>query len=322
VSAYVITPADRTSFCRCRRAWDFSARARQNLIPRAHPPEARWRQALREGLAVYYFPGMWAWERAIVRPLALQGFERALRKSVDAEGSTNEGHDLDCRLEQGRSLLEAYFEWTVDFDGFTPIRVEADFSVNVADPGRWGSDLVTPGGQEVRFEGRVDMIVMDEDRRYWLVVHRLGESPILDPELLALDEESLSLCWAWEHDALDMKMAGVIYNDLCATPSAPAFARTPMPRSRDDVEGAGRRLGLVASEMAHPDLVLYPSPEVGHCSSCAFRAPCTAINEGLAAEAHLERAYQVRPKEDPQEGRLGGSTWSMGRGAAPPKFGR
>jgi hypothetical protein len=37
-------------------------------------------EAMHDALDVYYFPGMWEWNRAIVRPLAVAGFEKAMRR--------------------------------------------------------------------------------------------------------------------------------------------------------------------------------------------------------------------------------------------------
>ncbi|MGH2687226.1 MAG: hypothetical protein ACRDKW_00240, partial [Actinomycetota bacterium] len=57
---YVCTAADRASFKRCRRAWDFGSPRRRDLVPAA-PGGIDLADAVREGLAVYYFPGMWEW---------------------------------------------------------------------------------------------------------------------------------------------------------------------------------------------------------------------------------------------------------------------
>ena len=43
---------------------------------------------------------------------------------------------------------------------------------------------------------------------------------------------------------------------------------------------------------------------------------------GRDAAPVLLTDYRKRPPEPPAEGRLGGRAWSLGRGAAPPKFGR
>jgi hypothetical protein len=67
--AYVIRSSDRATFKQCRRAWDLGSRSRQNY-ELAQPARAfDFDQAMRDALALYYFPGMWAWNREIVVPM-------------------------------------------------------------------------------------------------------------------------------------------------------------------------------------------------------------------------------------------------------------
>ena len=68
----LVTPADRASLRRCRRQWDFGARCRRNLEAAERPAGPDLAAALREALAVYYFPGMWDWQRSITLPLVVE----------------------------------------------------------------------------------------------------------------------------------------------------------------------------------------------------------------------------------------------------------
>jgi hypothetical protein len=97
------------------------------------------------------------------------------------------------------------------------------------------------------------------------------------------------------------------------------FRRTRIPRSRAELDALATRLSLEAQDMVDPALVLYPTPAVSHCSACQYRAPCLAMNEAGDVDAVLSAGYRTRPPEVPEEGRLGGVTWSMNRGAAPPR---
>ena len=76
----VVAAADRASFARCRRQWDFSAASRQNLEPRQRLTRPDLDRAVRDALAVYYFPGMWDWDRSVRLPLVGQELERALTR--------------------------------------------------------------------------------------------------------------------------------------------------------------------------------------------------------------------------------------------------
>jgi hypothetical protein len=96
------------------------------------------------------------------------------------------------------------------------------------------------------------------------------------------------------------------------------FRRTWVRRSRAEIDGVGERLSAEVREMLDPTLALYPTPTEENCGRCQFRAPCLAMNEGGDADAVLAAAYRLRDLTQPEEGRLGGGTWSMNRGAAPP----
>ena len=96
------------------------------------------------------------------------------------------------------------------------------------------------------------------------------------------------------------------------------FRRTWIRRTRAEVDGVGARLSAEALDMLEPGLALYPSPSPEHCGPCYFRAPCLAINEGNDPGPILAAGYQQREFDRPEEGRLGGGSWSMNRGAAPP----
>jgi hypothetical protein len=45
------------------------------------------------------------------------------------------------------------------------------------------------------------------------------------------------------------------------------------------------------------------------------------MRAGTDAEPLLAAGYRTRPAPELVEGRLGGQTWSMNRGARPPRFG-
>ena len=63
-----------------------------------------------------------------------------------------------------------------------------------------------------------------------------------------------------------------------------------------------------------------PTPAWAHCRVCGIRAPCIAMNRGDDVAGMLAREYRARPPDELEEGRLGGVSWGMGRGAAPPRL--
>ncbi|MGH8905324.1 MAG: hypothetical protein ACRD0K_02105 [Egibacteraceae bacterium] len=357
--AYVIRPAERASFKRCRRQWDMSSRARQSLERAdALPRDLDLGEAIRDALAVYYFPGMWEWNRAIVLPLARSAFEKSVARQV--------GPDVDGAVEEralGLQLLESYFAWAPSADRFWPVRVETDFTANVPDPRASGHDLVSPEAGEVRYEGRIPMLVVDEADAYWLIEHRVVWDSWTDVDQLLLDEVGVAACWAWELFYMGMRVAGTITNELRVdlaqeSGSAPAqrgtdglvaeaaavvgpghrrmyaqaasepvpgviqegdgpFRRTRIARGRAELDRAGEQLAWEALDMVDPELRVYPNPQPAHCRTCDCCGPCLALSAGEDPGPILAARYRPRPPERVEEGRLGGVTWGMSRGAMP-----
>jgi hypothetical protein len=99
------------------------------------------------------------------------------------------------------------------------------------------------------------------------------------------------------------------------------FRRTQIPRSQSQLDKLGQQLAQEALEMTNPALPLYPNPSWENCANCAYRLPCLAMSAGEDAEAILATSYRQRTEPEDEPGRLGSSTWSMNRGAMPPKFG-
>jgi hypothetical protein len=229
---------------------------------------------------------MWAWDRAIVRPLVLQAAGAAA------------------------PFVERYVDWAAEIDDFEPLRVELDFDARVPDPNGDG-DLASPDGTPVHYQGRAHALVVDDERAHWLLEHRFG--PWTDPDLLRLDQAAVTAAWAWEATFLNARIHGVLYNELTLDGR---FRRTRLRLSRGAIAEAGAQLAREAADMLDPGLALYPTPG-SHCLDCPFRAPCMAMQDGHDGEDQLARDFRPRPPEELQEGRLGGATWGMGRGAMP-----
>jgi hypothetical protein len=305
---YLIRAPDRESYKRCRRAWDLGSRSRQGYerLDDVHAPTVE--ETLVDALAVYYFPGMWSWSREIVLPIAHQAVDRSWQRGGRSEPPAGI-----------HTLLDHYARWATGVDRFTPVRAALDYAVNVPDPVINERELVTADGAAVRYAGRIDIMVLDDDDRPWVVAHRIGSDGFTDPELLELDEATTTCCWAWQQGPFGPPVAGVIFNEIQLEPEV--FRRTEIPRSAAEVELAGRQLGFEALEIIDPGLRAYPNPTVGNCGPCPFRAPCMAMQRGEDPGAMLAASYRRRQGDDLEEGRLGGMTWGMGRGARPPTFG-
>jgi hypothetical protein len=210
----LITAADRTSFERCRRQWDFGAGTRQDLEPVSRPGLPDLDRAVRDALAIYYFPGMWDWDRGVRLPLVAQELERALTRQRQRGGDDAGAAVWQEALEQGRALIDRYLAWAPGVDRFSPVLVETDFEVTVLDPARPEAALVTAAGEAIRYTGRIDLMAVDAHDAYWIVRHRVVGADWPPTEALVADSEALAACWAWEQFYLGMTITGTVYNEL------------------------------------------------------------------------------------------------------------
>lgn len=240
--AFVIATEDLASFRRCRRQWDFGGRERRNLVPVQPPAGSHLGQALREALDIYYFPGMWDWDRALTFPLVIQGFERAMA----GQRATSDDEAWQRQLEVGKRLLTRYATWAPTVDGFSPVMVQPDFEVLLPDPARPEAGIVTPAGAAVRYGGRIDMLAVDASDSYWIVRHRAVPGDWPTTEELVHDEEAIAACWAWEYFYPGMTITGTIYNEFGLVPgSSPPPPATEPARAPAGSSGPARKPGLV-----------------------------------------------------------------------------
>ncbi|HZC64056.1 MAG TPA: hypothetical protein VE464_20635, partial [Streptosporangiaceae bacterium] len=196
-----VTEAERASFLRSGRPGDVAAETPQNPEPANRPAAPDLDRAIRDALAVYYFPGMWDWDNGVRLPLVGQELDRIL---------TGEARD------EARALLDRYIRWAPSVDRFAPVLVETDFEATVLDQD--GAAVVTADGEPIRYRGRIDLMAVDRHDAYWIVRHRLVDGEWQATGELIEDEEALAACWAWEQFYLGMTVTGTIYNELSRTP--------------------------------------------------------------------------------------------------------
>ena len=237
---YRVTAEDRAAFKRCRRQWDFGSIHRQRLQPLGPPPIDLTR-AVRDALAVYYYPGMWDWQAAIVLPLVRKAFMRSI---AEAPPSPERLEVLDL----GSDLLERYFEWAPSLDDFGPLKIETDVEVLIPDIREPERALLTAEGERVLYTERVAMVAADGADEYWVVQHCVVPE-WRTVESLLLDEGAIAACWAWEQTYLGMDVAGTIHNEILRAPAVspappPVDSRTGRPGrggySQNEPSGGGR----------------------------------------------------------------------------------
>jgi hypothetical protein len=354
--AYRITPEERARFKRCRRQWDFASEHRRDLEPvRAFGPPLPL--ALREALAVYYYPGTWDWPHQLTQSLVHKALERALEES-----------DATSELAAfGGALLDCYDAWAATVDDFAPVKINHDVRALVPDPREPERGLTTGDGSAVIYECEIDLVAADTGDEYWVVHHQFVED-WQDLQALIGDGRAVAACWAWEQDYIGVTIAGTIHNEVRITgplklpgedvprgapksvaqnePSgggrsipqhervlarearvggnrvvqrtAGVLRRTRIRRTREEIGAVPALIAAEAAEMTDEPAI---DPTFGeHCADCEFTAPCLATFEGNDPEPLLTADFRPRPAETKPKPKLGQSTWGFGRGAAPPDW--
>ena len=345
-----IDPEQRARFKRCRRQWDFASRRGLEPVDAAGPALPA---AVKDALAVYYYPGTWDWQHDLKQSLVRKAVEQSLTEA-----------GAGALIEAATTLLDCYDAWASTIDDFAPVKIDHDVAGLIADPADPERGLLTPNESGVIYTCRVDLLAVDAADEYWVVRHQIVDD-WQDPDALVRDEEAIAACWVWEQDYVGMEIVGTIHNEVrIGGPldlPAPATAnrrpvaqhegsgggrsipqhqrvsarasrvdvasrvdqhtagpirRTRIRRTRQEIAAVGRQLAVEALDMVSGPAI-YPNPAV-HCSVCEFAAPCLALFKGDDPEPILEAWFRQRPASAQPKPRLGQATWGFGRGAAPP----
>lgn len=156
---------------------------------------------MHSALEAYYRPETWG-KQGLQESNSMEAFLIAIKEvqQLVKIGAL----EFEVRFEElkalGIGMLEHYFAWAPTRDKFTPILVEVEFEVPI------------PGLEGVVYQGRIDLIVEDDQGRYWLVDHKTT-AQMADTEWLALDDQCSSYAWAIK-EKLGLRVSGVIYNEL------------------------------------------------------------------------------------------------------------
>ena len=349
---HLIGPGERAWFRRCRRAWDLGSPNRQNYEPQGRTAFDLGR-AVRYAMSVWYFPGMWEWSRAIVLPRALQAFDQIVARQQGQGEAADRTRAMLERYFAWAPTVDAFAPVRVenDFEASVPdVRSPGqDLADGDGRPVRYIDrlQLLVVDAQDMYWIVEHRLVDGDWADRDELL---LAERPVaaawgweqfyLGTMIAGTVHNELRIAGDDTGDAAAGEARAARHprsRDFARSRAAgrapvleagPAevivqeagdwFRRTWIRRSRAEIEGVGGRLSAEALEMLAPDLALYPSPTPDHCDRCSFRAPCLAMNEGADPGPVLAAGYQQRRPGEPEEGRLGGGTWSMNRGAAPP----
>ena len=261
---YVLRPAEMRTFRECRRAWDFGARVRRDLVRLAPVAPFDFDQAIHAGLAAYYLPAMDDWNRSIVRPLAVEGFRRAMR---EARAAYEEVSTLDAdaaaawerHVRVGELVLLRYFAFAAAFDDFDSVLADEDLWVPVPHPDEPGRELGTPDGRPVRFLCRLDQLISDDDDEWWVVDHRLARDGWADDAALLGDLDTVRTWWALEIAYPQLCVAGTAHNELLVTADGPDFDVPPdgAELDRRDMAAGARHANVRRAPLTPEERILW-----------------------------------------------------------------
>jgi hypothetical protein len=114
--------------------------------------------ALKDALAVYYYPGTWDWQHEVTQPLVHKALERSLTDAGAPE-----------MLDRGAALLDCYDAWATSIDDFAPVKINLDTEALVPDPDDPECGLLVHDGSPVIYTCRIDLVAMDAADEYWVV---------------------------------------------------------------------------------------------------------------------------------------------------------
>ena len=216
---FIIRPRELRKYERCRREWDFSSQVRQRYAIKLPSIEWVFEKAIRDALAVYYFPAMDDWNRAIVRPLTMKGFDRSMKENRTAHEkiapyTPEEERAYDEHVALGQAMLANYFVWAAALDDFDSLFADHDIWAPIPDPEQPTQDLGTLDERPMRYMGRMDQLVADPDDELWVVDHRVVKGDWISNEELIEDEVMRSHCWHTQIAFPQWIIAGTITNEL------------------------------------------------------------------------------------------------------------
>ena len=276
---WIVRSRELDMFRGCHRQWDFGALERLGLVPQRRRAVFDLEAAVRMGLAVYYFPALDDWDRRIVRPLALQGFNRAMSEQASAYEadqalSAAQARDWQRHRRLGEGLLTRYFDWADAADDFDSLFSDELVWSPVPDPDDPERDLGLPGSRPIRFVARIDQLVSDTSDEHWLVEHRVVFDDWPPDDALLDDDEQQRAIWAIETAYPQLLVSGTIYNELLVRADDPdRFAETR----------AGRDAGSVRETR--------DMSRVRHPSGAAARQPVTP--DGAAVAERIVEAERI-----------------------------
>ena len=257
--------------------------------------------------------------RDVLEHLSIATFRRICdeqKKRVLDTGATlavEVEEDFNERVALGQGMLEHYFEWSAENDNFTVVKSEIEFEVEIP-----GIDAVYQGRIDAIIQderGRYwlmdhktaaqfgDTTWLDLDTQIsaycWAVNKQLGvkleglvynelkKSVPKPPSVnkngtLSQNKAARTSYHLYKQAIRDLGLNESDYAEYLEYLKAKSnyFRRTYISRSPAELERVELYIRMEAQEMLNPEVLIYPNPSRFNCSSCAFLAPCLAMQDG------------------------------------------
>ena len=198
-----IRTSDRAAFKRCRRRWNWSSSMGKNL------EENISRGPLWMGTGFHFALEDYHGYNKYGHPAeAFREFVKACRK---APGKGVPG-DFEELTSLCTGMLNYYVEWLKNRDTLQTYwvdgvpQVEVKFEIPLPLPEQV---LFKSGYDEIRYQGTIDRVVIDEHERLWLLDHKTAKQFVMSH--FETDPQITSYCWAAAAGLFDKEIAGFIY---------------------------------------------------------------------------------------------------------------
>lgn len=326
-NALELTISDFKAFKQCRRAWDWKASFRRNLVPKSRAAHFWFGELFHKSLEQYYMNN--------VEPDVY--FENEADKYLASIDPATIPH-YDVLLEDAQSgpqLLRLYMRWAEQNDDFSVLSMEERLTLRINNS--------TPGNF---FSFRYDMLVQRNGKLY---IHDFKTTRQMPGSFdwLVFDDQAVAYQWAFEQITGE-PIAGVIYTFIkkklpvepkvlkngtvstSVTTGMTVESYTRVLRQQhqsladyretlEKLEQAemvnfitraeaqatdtqkqlmGEQIKALAKMMADPDLYIYPSPDKQRCLACDYRDPCVLTSAGFSPEQMFTTSYkQAEPRD-------------------------
>ena len=98
--------------------------------------------------------------------------DRSIHAASASLGADQE-RDWQRHSRLGELLLTRYFDWADEADEFDSIFADHEIWAWVPDPASPDRELGMPDGRPIRYLGRIDQLISDQNDEYWIVEHRV-----------------------------------------------------------------------------------------------------------------------------------------------------